>query len=163
MTTPHTTDLLPVAVFAGTNADNIRGLWITDGTATGTQEITGISGLLDPYELTAFNGGALFGGIDASDQQGLWITNGTASGTHEITGIVGAGSGGIVPHDLTVFYGDVLFAGYDAVNNVGLWVTNGTTTGTYEITINGAYAAHNSLRPFVAGFRRHSGTTQAFQ
>jgi hypothetical protein len=24
-------------------------------------------------------------------------------------------------------------------------------------------AAYNSLRPFVAGFRRHSGTTQAFQ
>jgi ELWxxDGT repeat protein len=98
MTKP-VTNPTPLAVFAGTSGDNIRGLWITDGTAAGTQQIT--SGPVDPYDLIAFNGAALFGGIDASDLQGLWITNGTASGTHEIA-VSGAGSGGVIPQDITV-------------------------------------------------------------
>jgi hypothetical protein len=37
MTKP-VTNPTPLAVFAGTSADNIPGLWITDGTATGTQQ-----------------------------------------------------------------------------------------------------------------------------
>jgi ELWxxDGT repeat protein len=130
-----------VAVFDGVDASGQDGLWVTNGTAAGTYELTGIAGAnaggVHPYDLTAFNGEALFEGYDANGQYGLWVTNGTAAGTDELTGIAGANatSGyGLEPYDLTVFNGEALFNGYDANKHVGLWVTDGTAAGTYELT-----------------------------
>ena len=83
------------------------GLWVTTGTAAGTQEIAGTSGL-SPNDLTVFGGQVLFSG-----GSGLWATNGTAAGTHEVTSVAGA------PGDLTVFGSEVLFAGAIGVGIVG--------------------------------------------
>jgi ELWxxDGT repeat protein len=144
-------------LFSGLDAAGNRGLWVTNGTAAGTYELTGISnanasGLFSGGSYPAFtilNGEVLFDGIDASgnpvgDTAGLWETNGTAAGTHEITGISGAYSAGIfhgLNPDLVAFNNEVLFAGLDASNQTNLWVTNGTAAGTYELTgISGAYA-----------------------
>jgi ELWxxDGT repeat protein len=129
----------------------VSGLWVTDGTAQGTHEISGISGAssagLNPRDLTVFNGEVLFEGTDASGAYGVWVTNGTAAGTHELTNISGAYSGGIIPAstqnpDFTVFNGEVLFSGEDANGDIDLWVTDGTAQGTHEITgISGASSA----------------------
>ncbi|HJZ20002.1 MAG TPA: hypothetical protein VJ226_03540, partial [Bradyrhizobium sp.] len=131
------------------------GLWVTNGTAAGTSELTGIVGANDqvtpangditgglaPTDITVFNGEALFNGVDASGTASLWVTNGTAVGTSEISGIGGASSLGLTPTDMTVLNGKVLFNGLDAADNYGLWVTNGTAAGTSELTgISGAYA-----------------------
>jgi hypothetical protein len=35
----------PVVLLAGIGADDTRGLWVTNGTAAGTHEVTGISGV----------------------------------------------------------------------------------------------------------------------
>ena len=135
-------------VFSGTDAAGNAGLWVSNGTAAGTQELTGIHGVyngaggLDPSDLTIFNGNLFFNGVDASGGKGLWETNGTAASTHELTGISGVNSGGINPSEMTVFNGEVLFSGTDAAGNVGLWVSNGTAASTQELTgINGAYAS----------------------
>jgi len=140
-------------------SDGIQGLWVTNGTAAGTHELTGITGAdpgsygLIPLDLTVFGNEVLFNGTDASEYQGLWVTNGTAAGTSEL-GVSGASPGGFNPSDLTVFGNRVLFAGTDATGysgyagtgNVDLWVTNGTGAGTSELTgISGAYA--NGLDP----------------
>ena len=86
------------ALFQGTDASGQIGLWLTDGTAAGTYELTGITGVsangLSPAELTVFNGEVLFNGTGTSGQIGLWVTNGTAAGTYELTGIIGANSNG---------------------------------------------------------------------
>lgn len=93
--------------FDGVNAAGQNGLWVSDGTAAGTHEITGIGGVnangLDPTHLTAFNGELFFNGVDTGGQNGLWVTDGTAAGTHEITGISGVSVNGLNPLDLTVF------------------------------------------------------------
>src|ERR1700722_15623662 len=100
-------------------SDGIQGLWVTNGTAAGTHELTGITGAdpgsegLIPLDLTVFGNEVLFNGTDASDSPGLWVTNGTAAGTSEL-GISGASPSGINPSDLTVFGNRVLFAGTDA-------------------------------------------------
>jgi ELWxxDGT repeat protein len=135
-------------LFAGADASGNYGLWVTNGTATGTQELTGIAGAstnnstggFDPYGFTVYNGEVLFAGADASGNYGLWDTNGTAAGTQELTGIAGASSGsnpngaaGLDPQDLTAFNNSVLFVGYDSSGNSGLWVTDGTAAGTHEI------------------------------
>jgi ELWxxDGT repeat protein len=125
------------------SGDRDRGLWVTDGTAASTHELTGISGAnaagVNPSDLTVFKGKILLNGIDAAGKNGLWVTNGTAGGTHEITGIVGADPNGLNPSDLTVFKNVVLFDGYDSSGKTGLWVTNGTAAGTHELTVADAY------------------------
>jgi ELWxxDGT repeat protein len=66
-----------------------EGLWVTDGTAAGTQELTGIAGVsrqgLNPTDLTVVGNRVFFSGDDSSGNTGLWVTNGTAQGTHEIS------------------------------------------------------------------------------
>ena len=74
-----------LAVFAGEDTGAAGGfsLWITNGTAAGTLELTGISGAytggINPYDLTVFNSDVLFAGEDAAGDDGLWVTNGTAA------------------------------------------------------------------------------------
>jgi hypothetical protein len=140
-------------LFEGVDTSAHFGLWVTNGTASGTSELTGISGAnagglfksSNNLPFTVFNGEALFEGNDTSGNLGLWVTNGTASGTFELTGISGANPGGLfagrIFPDMTVFNGEVLFEGEDASGNLGLWVTNGTASGTSELTgISGAYS-----------------------
>jgi ELWxxDGT repeat protein len=140
---PGFTVLSGKVLFEGVNAAQNVGLWVTDGTAAGTHQLTGISGALSfgllPQGMTVFNGAVMFTAADAFNQNGLWVTDGTAAGTHELTGISGAGPSGIGPTDLTLFNGAVLFAGATASNKYTLWATDGTAAGTHEVTgISGA-------------------------
>jgi hypothetical protein len=135
-------------LFAGNDSTGTNvGLWVTNGTAAGTFELTGISGVnstygLQPSNLTVYNGEVLFAGNDSTGTRvGLWVTDGTAAGTHELTGISGASTGvnGLLPTDLTIltlpdvasdFTGngtsDVLW--YNATTgDVGDWLMNNGT------------------------------------
>ena len=137
------------ALFEGVDASGYRGLWIIDGTSSGTHEITGIVGAnssdffssSNPY-FAVFNGEVLFAAANTAGDIGLWVTNGTSSGTHEVTGIANTfGFGyGLQPQDLTVFKDQVIFEGNDAAGNTGVWVTDGTTQGTHELNINGEFS-----------------------
>ena len=130
-----------LVLFPGMDASNEVGLWVTNGAASGTYELTGIAGAaasgLDPYDLTVFNGEALFGGSDSSGNTGLWFSNGTAAGTYELTGIAGASTTNFDPVNFTDFNGKVLFGGTDASGQYALWATNGTAAGTQEIGTTG--------------------------
>jgi ELWxxDGT repeat protein len=136
-------------LFNGLDASDLFGLWVTNGTVVGTQEITGISNAyshgLQPFDMTVFNGKVLFRGIDVNASYGLWFTNGTAAGTFEVLVVNASASGifgGLQSPDFTVFNNEVLFDGTDTSGNQGLWVTNGATFYTYEFAgIAGAYSA----------------------
>ncbi len=72
-------------------------MWVTDGTAGGTHEVAGTSGL-DPTGMTVYNGVVLFSGLDGSGHAQLWKTNGAT--VQEIS--TGLGSpAGLIPFDLT--------------------------------------------------------------
>src|ERR1043166_2258858 len=128
-------------LFQGRDADGLLGLWVTNGTAGGTHELTGIAGAnpslgLKPNGFTVLNDEVLFNGTDAAGRAGLWVTDGTAAGTHELTGITGASTSfvGLDPFGSTVFDSEVLFRGTDAAGLSGLWVTDGTAAGTHQLT-----------------------------
>jgi ELWxxDGT repeat protein len=144
---PHFIVFNDEVFFAGTNASGQFGLWVSDGTAQGTHELTGIAGAnltssnavgVAPTDFIVFNGQMLFAGTSSDGQRGLWVSDGTAQGTHELTGIAGANTGpyslGLNPSDLFVFDGEVLFLGVDASGEPSLWVTDGTGPGTQELT-----------------------------
>jgi len=134
-----------IVLLNGTNSANQHGLWVSDGTAAGTHELTGISGAgslgVNPESMTVFNGEVLFEGDNGGDRLGLWATDGTAAGTHELT-VSGANSFGLLsgaPPDFTIFNGEVLFSGENNSFHQGLWVTDGTAAGTHELAgISGA-------------------------
>jgi hypothetical protein len=124
------------AFFAGTNAADYRGVWVTDGTSHGTVEIPigGATGMASRCSFAMLNGKVLFGGLQNSEHhKGLWQTDGTPAGTTELH-IKDA------PTDLmnniagfASLNGKLLFRGSD-----GLWQTDGTASGTTEISVNGA-------------------------
>ena len=126
-------------LFSGLDATGDMGLWVSNGTAAGTHELTGIIGAdlsgLAPSDLTVYNGEVLFRGLDHSGQAALWITDGTVAGTHELTGIAGASTTGfgLDPSGFTVYGGVALFSGVDSSGNEELWQTNGSAGGTTEI------------------------------
>jgi ELWxxDGT repeat protein len=121
------------------DASGDMNLWVLDGTAAGTHELTGIVGAnsagLAPSDLTVYNGEVLFRGLDQSGKAALWITDGTVAGTHELTGIAGASTTGIGldPSGFTIYGGVALFSGFDSSGNQELWQTNGSAAGTTEI------------------------------
>src|ERR1700722_15968026 len=107
--------------FSGVDADGDSGLWVTDGTAAGTSELTGISGAstsgVNPFTFTLFGRAGselLFGGADEANYTGLWVTNGTAAGTSELTGISGVYANGLDAINAFVFRSEVLFSGLDS-------------------------------------------------
>src|SRR6185312_6571858 len=136
---PNAASLLDLTVFnnqvlfSGRVTNTYYGLWTTDGTASGTVQLTGIPGAstsgVHPTDLTVFGAEVLFNGVDntSGNVGGLWVTDGTGLGTHEITGIGGAASTGVDPTDMTVFGSEVLFDGVDGSGKNGLWAWNGST------------------------------------
>ena len=132
-------------VFSGGGIDgsSIRGLWISDGTADGTHELTvagaSNSGLfaagVSP-NFTAYGDTALFAGRDVAGLIGLWRTDGT--NTQEIwSGAISITSQhGLDPKNFSVVDGKVLFTGYDNDGNSALFEYNGTTVT--ELSVNGA-------------------------
>jgi ELWxxDGT repeat protein len=141
-----------LVLFEGASTNGQFTLWETDGTTTGTVQLTAAA--LDPNNLTAFQGQVLFNGTDSSGHAELWKTNGTAAGTSELMPpIAGAASAGLDPSDLTVFHNEVLFNGEDSRatpgNPVsGLWETNGTSGGTIELAGVGFGSSTSGLDPY---------------
>jgi ELWxxDGT repeat protein len=136
--TPGFTVFGAEVLFRGLDTSGASGLWMTDGTAPDTKEITGVNGAastgVNPTDITVLNDtAALFNGENAALQQGLWTTTGNGAGTHELTSIDGASASGLNPTDITAFNGKALFNGLDANGLSGLWMTNGSAAGTHEL------------------------------
>ena len=78
-------------LFEGSDKNHNSNLWITDGTAAGTSEIS-VTGQhtqsFVPQDFAVLGSKVLFNGQDnknISSDYDLWVTNGTAAGTSEIS------------------------------------------------------------------------------
>jgi hypothetical protein len=142
-------------LFAGVGSSGLDGLWVTDGTSSGTSEISiaGTGGsIFITSNLAVFGSEVMFGSPSQSQQSGLWVTDGTSAGTSEIS-VAGANTVGLYPSHFTAFGSEVLFVGSGPSGSSGLWVTNGTSAGTSEISVAGAYDdGLFSLSPPVPSF-----------
>jgi ELWxxDGT repeat protein len=93
-------------LFVGADSNVKTGLWVTDGTSSGTHEVTTATGTAE--NLTVFKSNeVLFAGGD----HGLWVTDGTTQGTHELNAIKNAYPGALSPSNFVVFNGKALFEG----------------------------------------------------
>ena len=153
-------------LFQGEDASADISLWVTDGTGTGTSELTVAGANSDGLfhhgsvyvapDITVLGSKALFAGFDSNGHINLWVTDGTSGGTSELT-VSGADPSGLfynngaaaLDPDFTVVGNKVLFAGYDVNGHVNLWVTDGTAAGTSELTATGAYSGGLSPSDFT--------------
>jgi len=125
---PHNmTSFAGQVLFNANDINNVDGLWITDGTAVGTTEIS--TDATHASNFVAFGSVALFEAQDSNGYLQLWRTDGTATGTYEIkTKLIDD------PTDMTVLGRKVLFNGYNpSTGTHELWATNGTDAGTYKV------------------------------
>ncbi len=107
---------------------NKKQLWVSNGTAQGTQ-------ILKEY-LQSINHCAegisnkiLFTGSDKEHGNELWISDGTSLGTILLKDIY-PGSSGSLPNRFTAMNNSVFFQATEGPNGAGLWKTDGTQAGT---------------------------------
>jgi ELWxxDGT repeat protein len=131
------------AVFSASDANYGNELWITDGTAAGTNLVKDIAtggftlpnfflpNYSYPNSFTSLgNGKILFTADDSINGRELWVTDGTTVGTYLVKDIVA----GATSSNPTIFtslgYGKATFSATNALGVVEQWITDGTSTGT---------------------------------
>jgi ELWxxDGT repeat protein len=133
--------------FAATSSKG-RLLWESDGTASGTKQVTTDTASSHPAYLTALNSVLYFGNAD-----GLWKSDGTAKGTVLIKPFVTDAAGLTITADgdyyvsrMVNINGTVYFAADNGVSGAELWKTDGTAAGTVLVKdINPGSAGSNPV------------------
>lgn len=116
--------------FSADSASGSSQLWVSDGTAAGTNLVKAIhpSGDDDVRELVAFGDKVLFRADDDVHGLELWVSDGTQSGTQLVRDINLGGDS--FPQNLYLWGGVVYFAADDGINGNELWKSDGTESGT---------------------------------
>jgi ELWxxDGT repeat protein len=125
--------------FAASDSIKGRELWVSDGTAAGTQLVKDINPGSNgsyprpgnngtyPFNFVELNNKLYFVADDGINGAELWVTDGTSSGTQLVADI---NSGSSFPGYLTALNNKLFFVADDGVNGRELWITDGTYAGT---------------------------------
>ena len=147
--------------FAADDGENGRELFVSDGTAEGTQLLVdlrpgssnyGYTYGSRPSDLTEFNDQLYFFANDGENGRALFVSDGTAEGTQVLVdlrsgfGYYGYDSGG----NLVEFNSKLYFAANDGESGNELFVTDGTAEGTQlvaDINTNSRYGFNYGSDP----------------
>ena len=132
--------------FTSLDADKRSNLWVTDGTAAGTRQVSATGGPrgLAPSSFAVLGNSAYFQGVNAAVKAGLFKLDGASGAVSEITP-ANVSAQGLFPVSLKAYAGKLYFGGYNAANANVLWTSDGTAAGTAEAPLFGQGAA--GLRP----------------
>jgi ELWxxDGT repeat protein len=110
-------------------------LWRTDGTSSGTFQLTRSRNPAQFLFLPSITLGdqLLFCDDDGIHGMELWATDGTIAGTRLVADLEGAEQAGSAPSQITALGDRAFFVADDGVHGQGLWVTNGTSGGTSQV------------------------------
>lgn len=105
-------------------------LWVSDGTAAGTQLVKDINPIegSNPNGLTTFNGKIYFSADNGTDGNELWVSDGTEAGTYLLKNINPDGNSN--PSNFLIINGQLVFPAYNPEFGREIWITDGTETGT---------------------------------
>ena len=122
---------------AADNGVNNKELWVSDGTAEGTElllEIEPSAEGSNPNEFVEFNEQLYFTANTEEDGRELWVSDGTAEGTELLVDLNpnpdGSSFNGSYPENLVVFDDKIYFTAFDSENGNELFVSDGTAEGT---------------------------------
>ena len=130
--------------FSADDGKNGKELWVSDGTAKGTQLLLDINPGTSDDDLayssnasgfTEFNDKLFFSADDGENGKELWVSDGTAKGTRLLVDINPTTSGDGFANSsfasgFTEFKDQLFFSADDGENGNELWVSDGTTKGT---------------------------------
>ncbi|MEO0925847.1 MAG: hypothetical protein AAFY63_08245 [Cyanobacteria bacterium J06643_13] len=146
-TVSYLTEFNDKLYFSANDGESGRELFVSDGTAEGTQLLVDLrpgSGNYDygsgysyssyPGDLTEFNGRLFFSADDGENGRELFVSDGTAEGTQLLVDLnPNSGYGynsGSYPDNFTEFNGRLYFSANDGENGRELFVSDGTAEGT---------------------------------
>ena len=135
--------------FSANDDESGRELWVSDGTAEGTQLLVDINpgsnsyrygyngqytysdfpARSNPSDFIEFNDKLYFSAKNNDTGRELWVSDGTAEGTNLVADI-NPGTDGSAPTDLVEFNDKLYFSADDGENGIELWVSDGTEEGT---------------------------------
>ena len=95
------------ALFRAAEEGATAGLFVTDGTDAGTQEVTRVWD--GPGEILGLDDSAVFAGVSQDAGEELWITQGTAESTRLLVDLM-PGAQGSAPKQFAAFGGRAFFA-----------------------------------------------------
>jgi ELWxxDGT repeat protein len=135
-----------------------KGLWTSDGTATGTRRL--MASRPEPrgsaaQNVTRVGTRVFFTAEDGEHGRELWTSDGTSAGTVRLTDIhPGAASTTFLhwPEEPLVVRGDsVFFLALDATGKEGLWRSDGTAAGTVLVKALGPHLLNMRQRLALLG------------
>ena len=116
---------------------NNKELWVSDGTAEGTElllEIEPGAEGSNPNEFVEFNEQLYFSANTEENGRELWVSDGTVEGTELLVDLNpnpdSSGFNGSYPDNLIVFDDKIYFTAFDSENGNELFVSDGTEEGT---------------------------------
>lgn len=118
--------------FTAADASLGYGVWVTDGTQSGTYELPGVSVGSFGTTMAALPGGRLAFVGSSGGKGGIWLTDGTTLGTSQLV-VPGAASGGLAPGLVLGFGGSLVFDGLGSDGQRHIWLSDGTSAGTQAI------------------------------
>ena len=122
-------------LFFVTNDGQRSRLWKTDGTASGTIEITAVGSTIDQMSyLTTLGSVVYFAATDGVRGLELWKTDGTSAGTTLVSdvnpGAAGSIRAGALTFPLYSVESRIYFVADDGLHGAELWSTDGTSSNT---------------------------------
>ncbi|MCM8568912.1 T9SS type A sorting domain-containing protein [Gramella jeungdoensis] len=138
--------------FSGNFQNTGYKLWVTDGTANGTQlviDLNSENGGSNPSNFKIFREKIFFTANTVELGREIWYSDGTGEGT-EMLKDIGQNGNGVLESPLYVFNNELYFMGKGANNYFQLFKSDGTSDGTYELkTINQRDNATHKLQGVV--------------
>ena len=127
-----TTDVDGVLYFNARNEESY-GLWKTDGTSSGTTQLSTLEGKpTDDNEYVDVNDKLFFSNFEDETGTELWVSDGTEDGTKVVLDLFDEGSSN--PQQLTQVGNELYFAADSDGDEVSeLWKTDGTEEGTESV------------------------------
>lgn len=127
--------------FDGTTGDGTYHLWRTDGTSSGTSQVSSVQPLAANF--LPVNQELYLSAQDPSGVEALYMSDGTATGTTPVLEISSINS-------LIDLNGVILFAASDPVHGNELWKSDGTASGTQLVQDINPGAADSSPQYLTA-------------
>ena len=118
--------------FPAYDEENGIELWVSDGTAEGTNLFADLSPARygsSPSVLIEFNDKLYFSANDGENGSELWVSDGTREGTNLFADL-NPGRIGSYPSQFIEFNNKLYFSARDQENGSELWVSDGTVEGT---------------------------------
>lgn len=107
-------------------------LWVSDGTAAGTQLVADINPLdgSNPSEMITFGNKIYFSADNGTNGIELWASDGTQAGTYMVKDIRTEGNGNSLPGHFIAFNDKLFFSAFTEQTGREMWITDGTEQGT---------------------------------